>query len=96
MQERKIVELTEVLLRLECKECHGSTSCPPDRVERAMPLSSCQFCAPVTPIPQDVSWKAEVKKLANALMAIKGAQETKGPESPKLRLSFEIISRKID
>ena len=96
MQERKIVELTEVLLRFECKECHGSISVPLDKVESALPLRSCPVCAPVTPIPQDSSWKAEVKTLANSLMAIKGAQETVGPYSPKLRLSFEITGGKTD
>jgi hypothetical protein len=78
-------------------ETRGKTKAPSARpldqvVERVLFLRPCPCFGAMLTNQSDDAWKAEARILANAIIALRHAQETPRPQSPHFRLSLEIAS----
>jgi hypothetical protein len=88
--QKRIVDLSEVALRVECRTCHTAMSFPLEKATTStFKCPSCGIKLPTQLCQHDTSWEAEAKVLAKAIDALRRMQDI-DPQATSFNLSFEV------
>ena len=91
MRESKIIELSEIALRIECKKCGTARLFQMKDTEKLQNFQ-CASCGPKLQLERDDStWHTEAQKLGTAMSRLETIQAEK-PLLASFRLSLEIVT----